>query len=613
MCGIFFLSWRKGYCLSPSLARATAQRQRHRGPDARGEAIEEDYCAIFDRLRVVGDKTSRLQPYVDHRFVLLFNGEIWRYQEIAAAQGISLSHGASDTEILLPLIHKHGVATTLQLISATGSVFAMVVYDTREKDIYVARDALGVRELYMIAGNGALGVASEAKALQGVVPLPSVYVKQAGPGVLHQINLDKGYHGKARFVSPLSACLPCILLPPTFQESALAVRAAALRAMARRAHADRPVAFWLSGGIDSVAVLGLYRQVHPEAHVHIFSIGVEGSTDLPYVLEAVEHDSGPHTHTHFTVNYDEVCANIPEAVYALETWDTTTVRAGNMMHILAKRSREWCRLLPPEERPVVVYTGEGLDEAMGAYMYFSKAPSPEAAFAERVRLLEEIHFYDGLRVAKCAASAGWEVRICGLDTHFLETVLQQPTAYFAAAESAEAAAATGMPFDLVGLKKPLWREAMRPFVPHSVCVRVKEAMSDGVSPHCSKDSLHVRVQAFAAAELDRKGVPPLGEAFDEAGAFVGDTGETQRLTPTLRREAERPGEKPAVREGQYYKHLYDRYFPGQRSAIPHLWLPAWCPEAVEAEEPSARALAHYTTSALTTSALTTSALKEQSQ
>ena len=67
----------------------------------------------------------------------------------------------------------------------------------------------------------------------------------------------------------------------------------------------------------------------------------------------------------------------------------------------------------------VIYSGEGSDEASGSYMYFHKAPSPEAFKAETIRLMEDLIYFDVLRCDKSTAGAGLEVRVPFLDKEFL--------------------------------------------------------------------------------------------------------------------------------------------------------------------------------------------------
>lgn len=67
----------------------------------------------------------------------------------------------------------------------------------------------------------------------------------------------------------------------------------------------------------------------------------------------------------------------------------------------------------------VVYSGEGSDEASGSYMYFHKAPSPDAFKGETIRLMKDLIYFDVLRCDKSTAGAGLEVRVPFLDKDFL--------------------------------------------------------------------------------------------------------------------------------------------------------------------------------------------------
>ncbi len=572
MCGIAYLLLKPEAC-DPGTAPAfetCAARIQHRGPDAtrlsHADLVHEGCVyrrfAAFHRLEVNGPGGDQMQPFRDEAsgVTLWCNGEIWNPDVLALlhsleeATGYVFDGSHSDCRVLLHLYKALGFRGMIRAIDATSSVYAIVVEDASTGHTHVARDKMGVRSLYYSTRGGEVAFASEAKALQGMPGVTAHAITQFPPACQATFEWRTGGRTLAVEVAPEKP-----LFEGTRAQALVAVRAAFMGAVARRLHTHRPVGVFLSGGVDSTAVLGALRHLVGESvTIRSYSMAPEGSTDGPYIDMAAE--AFGTVHTTFRPTQAEVVAHLPRAIYQLETWDTTTVRAGTMMYLLAHLTRFANAALPESERPVVIFTGEGSDEVNGSYMYFHDAPDDAAFDAERRRILGDIHYFDGLRVAKCTASQGFEARIPFLDRDFLDLMLRMPLAWLRPDKAA--AAAEDNPF--LALEKPLLREALQAFMPREIALRPKEGMSDGVSPHCETESWHLVLQRAASEALDREGIPPI---TDHSGA---------------------------QRERQWYRMLYDRAFPCQRGAIPYTWLPRWNPAAEAAEEPSARALAVYT-------------------
>jgi asparagine synthase (glutamine-hydrolysing) len=144
---------------------------------------------------------------------------------------------------------------------------------------------------------------------------------------------------------------------------------------------------------------------------------LEGGTDIAFAQQVADHIQS--VHTHFLISEEEALEAIKEVIFTIESFDTTTVRASTFQYLIGKKIAETTDIK-------VLLTGEGSDELTGGYMYFHKAPNPEAFIMESLRLLQDIHKYDGLRVDRAMAQNGLEVRIPFLDLKFTETYLSLP-------------------------------------------------------------------------------------------------------------------------------------------------------------------------------------------
>lgn len=299
-----------------------------------------------------------------------------------------------------------------------------------------------------------------------------------------------------------------------------------ITAVERRLDSERPIGFLLSGGLDSSLVVGIAAKVLGYGkQVRTFSIGMKGSTDLKYARQVAEHLGTTHTEVVFTE--EEGLAAIPDVIKALETYDITTIRASVGQYLLAKYIRDKTNIR-------VILNGDGADETECGYLYFYYAPSPEQAHEECIRLLEGIHRYDGLRVDRTIAGHGLEARLPFLDPKFVEAYLSIPC---------EQRVPTG-----ARMEKQLIRDAFATLYPDllpiSVMYRIKNAFSDAVSTR--EKSWYQMIQDYVTEHHHKS-------------------------------------------ERDFYKDIFDEYFPNHRHVLPQYWMPQW----VDAKDPSARVLSVF--------------------
>ena len=181
------------------------------------------------------------------------------------------------------------------------------------------------------------------------------------------------------------------------------IRDSLMRAVDKRVdNTEREVACLLSGGLDSSLITALVSRHYAKGKLHTFSIGLsEDSEDLKYARMVA--DFLGTTHHEFIVPEEVFLENIENVIYAIESYDTTTVRASVGNWLIAKHIRE-------TTNAKVIFNGDGSDEVCGGYLYFHAAPNDLEFDKECRRLLQQIHLFDVLRSDRSISSHGLEAR-----------------------------------------------------------------------------------------------------------------------------------------------------------------------------------------------------------
>ena len=243
--------------------------------------------------------------------VLSLNGEIYNFRELRAeleARGHRF-RGTSDTEVVLALYLEEGPA----MLGRLNGMFAFALWDRRDRSLFVARDALGVKPLYYADSAAGFAFASEIKALLHLVPAAT----ELDPAALHRYltflycpgdgtplrRVRKVCPGEALLVRDgtiarrwtwysLPACRGVRAhLSPV--DAVAGTEAAVRNAVHRQLVADVPVGAFLSGGLDSSAVVAFARERAPG--IRCFSIETRGGAepgtrdDLPYAQRVAAH------------------------------------------------------------------------------------------------------------------------------------------------------------------------------------------------------------------------------------------------------------------------------------------------------------------------------------
>jgi asparagine synthase (glutamine-hydrolysing) len=293
MCGIAGWYRRGGRPVPASVIKAQCDAILHRGPDDAGILVDGDFGFGMRRLSIL-DLAGGHQPMEtsDGRFAIIFNGEIFNHQELreplAAAGCQFVSH--SDTETILAAYSHWGNDVWAML----EGMFAVAIWDRHRRSLTLARDPLGIKPLYISEQCGGVAFASELKALRmlpdhrfdvderavhdffsfGHVRKPRsifVQVKTLEPGHFLVIGRDDERRSQAFWRPRFSAGETLSVDAWTEQMQAML-----LQTTARHLQADVPVAAFLSGGIDSSAVLAAMTRASGQP-IKAFTIGYPGA------------------------------------------------------------------------------------------------------------------------------------------------------------------------------------------------------------------------------------------------------------------------------------------------------------------------------------------------
>jgi asparagine synthase (glutamine-hydrolysing) len=310
MCGIVGFS---GQFSGDALRQASACIS-HRGPDDSGIYFDGSTAGLaFRRLSIIDLTPSGAQPMAspDGKVVVVFNGEIYNYRELRTElrnRGVSFA-GSSDTEVLLQLYLTDGEAMLRRL----KGIFAFAIWDGRDRSLFVARDGIGVKPLYYASTERGFVFASELKAILHLIPEE----RELDPMSIHRYLMFMWCPGDGTPVRAVRKLSPGEAMRvrdgrierrwkwyelPFFDtrvrdatvESAASDTVEHLRtAVHRQLVSDVPVGSFLSGGLDSSAVVAFAREQIPD--LRCFSIEALGepeggsTDDLPYARRVARH------------------------------------------------------------------------------------------------------------------------------------------------------------------------------------------------------------------------------------------------------------------------------------------------------------------------------------
>lgn len=350
---------------------------RHRGPDDDGVFVSDGISLGNVRLSIIDLSPAGHMPMAtpDGRFTITYNGEIYNFSELRQeleAAGIAFrSH--SDTEVVLHLFAREGVACLQKL----NGIFAFAIWDNQKKELTVARDRIGVKPLYYWTDSRRFIFSSEIKGLL-VHDIPReldreslnlyfrfLYVK--GPRTMFQgvkklppahfaVISSRGELSVERYWTPATHSTKVLDRVNLSNE----IRALFLDAVRRQLISDRPVGVFLSGGLDSSAVLGAMRQ-SVSGTLKTFSVGFEYTSETEKynadfkLAEQTARHFGTEHHP-LTISGRQMVDCFEDVVYHMDEPVSNHIQGATFL--LSKLAKQ---------EVAVVLGGDGGDELFGGY------------------------------------------------------------------------------------------------------------------------------------------------------------------------------------------------------------------------------------------------------
>ncbi len=369
----------------------------YRGPNALDIWADENVLLTHNRLSIIDLTAAANQPMIsnDNRFVIVFNGEIFNFPELRnelEARGSSFKTN-SDTEVLL-----EGYVTWGEgVLNKLDGMFAFAIWDRFTRQLFVARDHAGIKPFFYSSYAGRFVFGSEIKLLlesdmvprdvrneaiidylaYGYIPAPGTaytYIRCLEPGEMIRFDLEQGQITLKKWWQ-----VPIIDKPLSIDycESTKELTRIFSKSIRRRMIADVPVGAFLSGGVDSSAIVAEMAKVSSKK-VKTFAIGYRNN--LEYDESIYAEQVAAHLGVEHETIYPEIVGN------NLDNYLDTIVNQfdqpyGNPTVILTSLLTQSIR-----EKVTVALVGDGGDELFGGYPRYW-ALGQQEKFGSLVRLV----------------------------------------------------------------------------------------------------------------------------------------------------------------------------------------------------------------------------------
>lgn len=344
MCGINgFISDRFSNEEKLPIVRKMNATLAHRGPDNDGSWQSDNICLGHRRLSIIDLSDEGNQPFfsVDKRYVIVYNGELYNYKELKLDLQRSV-HGSnstpyffqtsSDTEVILAAFIRWGN----KCLDYFNGMYAFAIYDTQEKKLTIARDRIGVKPLYYYYGDEGLMFSSEIRpiihsgiksfklnkevlaeyAMYQTVFAPNTIVKGVKmllPGHLLEYENGKATVTKYYNLNKITDQAKDL----SYKQICKNVHDLLAQSVQRRLVADVPFGAFLSGGIDSSAIVGLMSQVSSEK-IQTFNINFDESEFSESKYAQLIAKKFNTQHHEIKLAPDDFLKQLPEALAAMD-------------------------------------------------------------------------------------------------------------------------------------------------------------------------------------------------------------------------------------------------------------------------------------------------------
>jgi asparagine synthase (glutamine-hydrolysing) len=380
ICGI--VSFEHGGFVDQEAVHAMASAMQHRGPDDEGFLSDGPACLGFRRLSII-DLAGGHQPMFneDNSAAIVFNGEVYNYRDLHSdlVRAGHVFRTKSDTETILHAYEEYGDACVQRL----RGMFGFAIWDRSKRSLLLARDRLGIKPIYYYSNGRWLAFASEIKALLTIPEVP----REIDPEALDQYLALRYVPGERTMLRNIFRLAPGHTL--TVQDGAVRIakywdfpdaeetqidsrsaleqfRALLEESVRLRMRSDVPLGVFLSGGLDSTAILATMSRISGGQRIKTFSVGYAGATaeerqssELDYARLAANRFGAEH-HEH-VLNAREFGDSIPGLVWHLD--EPLADASCIPLHSISKLARQHI---------TVVLSGEGADEILAGYGIYSR-------------------------------------------------------------------------------------------------------------------------------------------------------------------------------------------------------------------------------------------------
>jgi asparagine synthase (glutamine-hydrolysing) len=502
MCGIVGILSKKGENVAPLIERMLSC-MRNRGPDGVGLATEDEivYSNTFNklffsktsafnvlahsRLAIVGGSCGS-QPFLscDKKLVLEHNGEIYNYRELR--KSLETHHEfktSTDSEVIIHLLEDHYSKTNGNLLEAVkrtvfqlDGIYILAIKEQSTGNIILVRDGIGVRQIYYGEDERFFAFGSEKKALwkinlngkiQRLLPGYALFITQQPTDytfatTLHPITVNTSKSIRSKY-------------PISYKDIDSALNAyndALIASVEKRVRDFSRIGIVFSGGIDSVIVAFLAKQMVPE--VICYTSGIRGSNDITNSIEIAEK-------LDLKLEINELSQNdvekmIPDIINVIEDDNMGQVEVAIPIYAAVKLARE--------QGIRVMLTGQGADEIFGGYSWYSKIVQKygyEKILEYMIKDVQLLYKETLEREDKITMSQSIELREPFLDPNLIDTVLRIDPRLNIQNDGVDV-------FDTLG-KRVHRRLAEKLGIPREIAYRIKEAAQHGSGIHNLLDSI----------------------------------------------------------------------------------------------------------------------------
>lgn len=370
MCGIAGFNWG-----GKELGEKMGSCLEHRGPDDSGVFADDGVTLSHRRLSIIDLSKSASQPMRDNddELVIVFNGEIYNFKELREELSLwYMFKTKSDTEVILAGYKKWGK----EVVEKLNGIFSFAIWDRKKQELFCARDYMGVKPFYYFFDGERFIFASEIKSILEhdikreldlevfnqfmrvlYAPEPKTLIKginKLPPG--HSLTLQGKKLIVDKFYEPSLDTKDI-----SYKEALSQVRRGVEQAVERQLVADVPVGVYLSGGIDSSAVLASVAKVRK--NIKTFSVGFELSDDEEREKFNKDFELAESTAKYFGAEHhplilsvEDIANNLEEVIGSID--DPISNPTSIPMALLSKFAKR---------EVTVVLSGNGGDELFGGY------------------------------------------------------------------------------------------------------------------------------------------------------------------------------------------------------------------------------------------------------